>query len=92
MYFQKTRLWFWAATIGALMLLCGALAYAQLPSEVDETSVAITYNDIAGSRGWGVLGALPFGNPKTQMGILLRSPKAVALLSAVSIMPKSIFR
>ena len=62
MYFQQTRLWFWAATIGALMLLCGALAYAQLPSEVDETSVAITYNDIAGSRGWGVLGALPFGN------------------------------
>ena len=68
MYFQQTRLWFWAATIGALMLLCGALAYAQLPSEVDETSVAITYNDIAGSRGWGVLGALPFGNPENANG------------------------
>ena len=62
MYFQKTRLWFWAATIVALLLFCGAIAHAQLPSEVDETSVAITFNEIAGNRGWGALGAVPFKN------------------------------
>ena len=60
MYFQKTRLWFWAATIFALVLFCGALAHAQLPTTVDESSVAFTYNDISGQRGWGVLAATPY--------------------------------
>ena len=60
MYFQKTRLWFWAATIVALVLIYGALAHAQLPTTVDEASVAFTYNDVAGQRGWGVLGATPY--------------------------------
>ena len=60
MYFQKTRLWLWAATIVVLVLLCGALAHAQLPTTVDESSVAFTYNDVAGQRGWGVLAATPY--------------------------------
>ena len=62
MFFQKTRLWLWAAMIVGLVMLYGALAHAQLPSEVDETSVAITFNEIAGNRGWGALGAVPFKN------------------------------
>ena len=45
MYFQKTRLWFWAATIVALVLLCGALAHAQLADldllEDDDRSLGI---------------------------------------------------
>ena len=45
MYFQKTRLWFWAATIVALVMLCGALAHAQLADldllEDDDRSVGI---------------------------------------------------
>ena len=35
--------------------------YAQLPAEVDEFSLAATFNEIAGVRGWGLLGAAPFG-------------------------------
>ena len=62
MFYQKTRLWIWAATIVAFTLFCGALAFAQLPSEVNETSVATAYNEIAGNRGWGVIGATPFKN------------------------------
>ena len=60
MYFQKTKLWFWVATVLALMLFCGAIAYAQLPTTVDESSFAFTFNDVAGQRGWGVLGAVPY--------------------------------
>lgn len=60
MYFQKTRLWFWAVTIIVLIVFCGALAHAQLPTTVDESSIAFTYNDVAGQRGWGVLGATPY--------------------------------
>ena len=60
MFFEKTRLWLWAAMVIALVLLYGALAQAQLPSEVNETSLAITFNEIAGNRGWGALGAVPF--------------------------------
>ena len=45
MYFQKTRLWLWAATIVALVLLCGALAHAQLADldllEDDDRSIGI---------------------------------------------------
>ena len=45
MFYQKTRLWFWAATILALCLFCGALADAQLADldllEDDDRSVGI---------------------------------------------------
>lgn len=45
MYFQKTRLLFWAATIVALVLFCGAMANAQLADldllEDDDRSVGI---------------------------------------------------
>ena len=45
MYFQKTRLWFWAATILAIVLFCGAVAHAQLADldllEDDDRSVGI---------------------------------------------------
>ena len=62
MFYQRTRLWILAATIVALTLFCGTLADAQLPSEVNETSIATAYNEIAGNRGWGVIGATPFKN------------------------------
>ena len=62
MFYPKTRLWFWFATIVALILFCGAMAHAQLPSEVNETSIATAFNEIAGNRGWGVIGAVPFKN------------------------------
>ena len=58
MYFQKTKLW--CATIFALVLFSGAFAHAQLPTTVDESSIAFTYNDVAGQRGWGILGATPY--------------------------------
>ena len=58
MYFQKTKLW--VATILALVLFTSATAYAQLPTTVDESSIAFTFNDVAGQRGWGVLGATPY--------------------------------
>ena len=45
-----------------MALLLSQFAYAQLPSEVNETSVAVTFNEIAGNRGWGALGAVPFKN------------------------------
>ena len=45
MYFQKTRLWFWAATIVALILFCGVIAHAQLADldllEDDDRSIGI---------------------------------------------------
>ena len=62
MYFQKTRLRFWVATTLVIFMFCGVFAEAQLPSEVNETSVALTFNEIAGNRGWGALGAVPFKN------------------------------
>lgn len=48
--------------ITCMALLLSQFAYAQLPSEVNETSVAVTFNEIAGNRGWGALGAVPFKN------------------------------
>ena len=60
MFFQKTRLWFWAATIVALVLFCGALAHAQLPSNPDETSVSIAINKIVDTTGWGGSLAVPY--------------------------------
>lgn len=45
MFYQKTRLWLWAATVVALVLLCGALAHAQLADldllEDDDRSIGI---------------------------------------------------
>lgn len=60
MYFQKTRLWFWFATIVALVLFRGALAHAQLPTEVNEASISIGYSDIANDVGIDVLVAIPY--------------------------------
>ena len=61
MYFQKTQKpLFWVATICAIVLFCSTIAYAQLPTTVDESSVAFTFNDVAGQRGWGVLTATPY--------------------------------
>ena len=45
----------------ALIILLAGNAFAQLPAEVDEVSIAGTFNEIAGVRGWGLLGAVPFG-------------------------------
>ncbi len=47
-----------------MLIVCPC--YAQLPSTVDEGSIAATYNNVAGQTGWGALGAVPFeqGNLK----------------------------
>ena len=46
--------------ITVMALLFSQSVFAQLPTTVDESSVAFTYNDVAGQRGWGVLGAAPY--------------------------------
>ena len=43
-----------------MALIVSQSALAQLPTTVDESSVAFTYNDVAGQRGWGVLAATPY--------------------------------
>lgn len=58
--FQKRGFWLWVTMLVAFALFCGVTAHAQLPTTVDESSVAFTYNDVAGQRGWGVLGATPY--------------------------------
>ena len=45
-----------------MMGLMAGVAYAQLPSKVDETSLAISYTELAGARAIGVLAAVPYGN------------------------------
>ena len=56
----RTRLVLWGIGIVSLFLLSVVLSHAQLPSTVDEPSIAGTYNQIAGVSGWGLLGAVPF--------------------------------
>ena len=41
------------------LLICGPV-FAQLPATVDEASIAGTFNEIAGVRGWGLIGAAPY--------------------------------
>ena len=45
-----------------LIFTTGSFCFGQLPSTVDEVSLAVTYNNVAGEAGWGAIGALPFGN------------------------------
>lgn len=49
-----------AIALWTILLLFSSVTFAQLPALVDEASVAFTYNEIAGVRGWGALGAVPF--------------------------------
>ena len=57
---EKCRLIVWAVALLFMMLFSTILAHAQLPATVDEASIAGTFNQIAGVRGWGLLGAAPF--------------------------------
>ena len=57
---EKTRLLIWIITVLSLFIVAVVSTHAQLPATVDETSIAATYNQIAGVRGWGILGAVPF--------------------------------
>ena len=57
---EKTRLIIWTIIVITLLILNITLTHAQLPATVQEPSFAMTYNQIAGSRGWGILGAVPF--------------------------------
>lgn len=63
---SKTRLTLWGIVFICLLLFSVVATQAQLPSTVDEASIAATYNQITGVSGWGVLGAVPFetGNVK----------------------------
>ena len=54
------KLKFLALLLTAVFALSMTQVYAQLPAEVDEFSLAATFNEIAGVRGWGLLGAVPF--------------------------------
>ena len=60
LYIEKTRLIIWTIIVIMLLILNVTLTNAQLPATVDEPSLAMTYNEIAGSRGWGLIGAVPF--------------------------------
>ena len=60
--FRMTKILFVTMTVIVLLMAMMPLAFGQLPAEVDETSIAVTYNEIAGSRGWGGLAAVPIGN------------------------------
>lgn len=57
---ETSRLIVWGVVLMCVVLFCTLTADAQLPATVDETSIAATYTEIAGARGWGVLGAMPF--------------------------------
>lgn len=57
---QKTRFIIWTIIVITLLILNLTLSHAQLPATVDESSIALSYNQITGSRGWGILGAVPF--------------------------------
>ena len=57
---QTFRLALWGIAFICLLLFTIAHANAQLPTTVDEPSIAGTYNQIAGVSGWGLLGAVPF--------------------------------
>ena len=63
---HRTRLTLWGIVLMCLLLFSVVTTQAQLPSTVDEASIAATYNQITGVSGWGVLGAVPFstGNIK----------------------------
>lgn len=60
LFSQTFRLALWGIAFICLLLFTVALANAQLPTTVDEPSIAGTYNQIAGVSGWGLLGAVPF--------------------------------
>lgn len=57
---QTFRLVLWGIAFICLLLFTVVHANAQLPTTVDEPSIAGTYNQIAGVSGWGLLGAVPF--------------------------------
>ena len=59
-HFQITKFWLVLSAVIVMVMFLSMMAFAQLPSTVHETSIAITFNEIAGSRGWGALGAVPF--------------------------------
>ena len=60
LHIEKTRLIIWTLIVITLLILNITLTHAQLPATVHEPSLAMTYNQIVGSRGWGLLGAVPF--------------------------------
>lgn len=57
---QTFRLTAWGIAFICLILFTVLHANAQLPTTVDEPSIAGTYNQIVGESGWGLLGAVPF--------------------------------
>lgn len=58
-FLEKCRLIVWCIALLCLIFF-SARTDAQLPATVDEASIAGTFNEIAGVRGWGLLGAAPF--------------------------------
>ena len=70
---EKCRLIVWGVALLCLILFSTTGAQAQLPATVDEASIAGTFNEIAGVRGWGLLGAVPF-----QTGAVSGNASAIA--------------
>ena len=60
--FRKSRTHLWTLLLAICMLFWSGLAFAQLPSTVDEPSISITYNRVQDTAGWGGLLAVPYGN------------------------------
>lgn len=83
MFYSKIgRRWFCYITIFCLLLFTTIVAQAQLPSTVDETSIAATYNNVAGQTGWGVLGAVPFSKGKIKGHAAVVTQSSTALTRA----------
>jgi len=74
------RRWLLYITIVCLLFFTAIFSHAQLPSSVDETSIAATYNNVAGETGWGLLGAVPFGTGKIKGHASAIAQKSATLL------------
>ena len=70
---EKCRILLWGIALLILIILSSATTHAQLPATVQQPSIAGTYNEIAGARGWGILGAVPF-----QTGFVNGNASAIA--------------
>ena len=78
--FTTTKLILILTTLLIFALSVPILCFAQLPAEVDEPSIAGSYNNIAGNTAWGVSGAVPFGhdNIKGHIAAIIQGSPAVA--------------
>ena len=59
MYYQKTRIYFWLATLVALLMFCGVMAYAQVPGQVSSLTLGGTFAQAGEDLNVGFVGGVP---------------------------------